>query len=844
MKSYRNRRTQYTEVPIVKSLTSQNFLSLSKGPKHFTDPLFPPTENSLYSTKSHIKKYQIPEIPSFFLTGREKKFYSQYNLPVKEGRYSWKRLSDLYNISELNVYIENKNLVEDVVIGELGDCYFLSALAILSQNPENIKKLLPINKISSTGTYLLNIYIHGIETSIVIDDYFPIIDVPGYENMLAFANINSSTGSIWPILLEKAWAKCNLSYEDIIIGNSSQAFEFLTPAPIDTFYHNKIDSKRLFKIIRNSLDKNSIVVCDITETGDGNLDLLGKMGLVPNHSYQIIDSKILKHPNENEIKLLKIKNLYGSNKWLGDWSDGSHKWNEEFIKKCGFDKKEKGIFWIAFDDYLRFYTSTHICHLHDEYQYVSNKFIVRNDLVFNIAKIFVEKPTHGYFIVNMKNKRIYRNLKGFENYDNPFCSMFVFRQDSDGFHFYGSDSGNQDRLYVDCDLIEPGSYYIALTFPKQNKDFDMVSGFQSEKFDKLSYRVGIYSGYFSIKIEEANNNERNEIYDFIYNSISQVALKNPIKYKFTNDNEDSSYRVINFDNTRQGYGYIYYCNNSDGYLRERIKINEFLNFNIIPILKRGKYIPLRLEREEEEIEYEDPSMKISIDNLSEDILDSTAEIIDVIKDRPISEKNPAIIQINIAPHSNGILFFQKNNDIANIDMISDVCFDYLPNVYLYEKKFTPKKFRLRYNNKPVDIFECITEHNTGVFFHYKNRTRDYKIKVTARFSKVENLYLQVCSDDLKNNNQLQLRRNIEDQFRDDSNEKIVIINVLPGETGFFGLGASDVFMKFLYEVEFDYHFMLYIDPEKENELKSNNFIDDDFGFGAGPFKDEIKDIKA
>jgi hypothetical protein len=38
--------------------------------------------------------------------------------------------------------------------------------------------------------------------------------------------------------------------------------------------------------------------------------------------------------------------------------------------------------------------------------------------------------------------------------------------------------------------------------------------------------------------------------------------------------------------------------------------------------------------------------------------------------------------------------------------------------------------------------------------------------------------------------------------------------------------------------------MLYIDPEKENELKSNNFIDDDFGFGAGPFKDEIKDIKA
>ena len=72
MKSLRNRKTQYTEIPIVKTLTSQNFLSLSKGSKKFTDPLFPPTEISLYSTKPHIKKYQTPEIPSFFLCGRER----------------------------------------------------------------------------------------------------------------------------------------------------------------------------------------------------------------------------------------------------------------------------------------------------------------------------------------------------------------------------------------------------------------------------------------------------------------------------------------------------------------------------------------------------------------------------------------------------------------------------------------------------------------------------------------------------------------------------------------------------------------------------------------------------
>ena len=37
------------------------------------------------------------------------------------------------------------------------------------------------------------------------------------------------TSNIWPMLLEKAWAKVNGSYEDIISGNPKEAMKFLTP---------------------------------------------------------------------------------------------------------------------------------------------------------------------------------------------------------------------------------------------------------------------------------------------------------------------------------------------------------------------------------------------------------------------------------------------------------------------------------------------------------------------------------------------------------------------------------------------------------------------------------------
>ena len=87
----------------------------------------------------------------------------------------------------------------------------------------------------------------------------------------------------------------------------------------------------------------------------------------------------------------------------------------------------------------------------------------------------------------------------------------------------------------------------------------------------------------------------------------------------------------------------------------------------------------------------------------------------------IENENPIVIQFNIAPHSSCAVLLQKTGDESDIDLTSELCLDYLPNVLLGEQKFSQKKYRLRYNNKPVEVYECIAEYNTGVFFQYKNR---------------------------------------------------------------------------------------------------------------------------
>ena len=803
MKSLQTRQTPYHNSPISKSFLSQNYDSLSKSSSPFTDEYFPPETNSLYSTKSTLKSYKVPSLPSF-LSKDKKKFLSQYALQNKD-RYSWKRLSEILNLKDLNIFQNNKTSINDVQQGELGDCYFLSVLSALSENPERIKKLIPKSKISDKGIYECNVFLHGYEIPIVIDDYFPVIEKE--DNNIAFAGINPESKSIWPILLEKVWAKCNLSYEDIINGNSADAFQFLSPAPFDTYYHNN-DNKSLFDIIDNSIKKNYIVVSDITLTENTNLDYLSKMGLLTNHAYNIIDTVTLKQ-NSAEVKLLKIRNLWGTNEWKGDWSDNSGKWTENFKKTVKLEKKEDGIFWMAYEDFIQFYTSTHICQIHDDFNYNCKKIKVNSNEFFNIAKVNVNKNSSGYFLVNLKNKRIYQNLKGIDNFNNPFCSMIVFKQDKNGFKYIGSDSGKHDRLYVECENMEQGTYYIAVTFPKESKNFEL-NNFEPKKFDKLSFRVGIYSNLKDAKIEDIDENEKNDIKDFIFNMINQLANDNPEKYRFANEGENSSWRVINFDN------------NSDAFLRERVKITSLVNVNLIPILKEGKFnIDNFTKEEENEIDYEEDSRKLAMENLKDIKLDSSTEIIDADKGKEVSEKNPVTVQFNIAPHSKCIVFLQKSDDEADIDMISDITFDYLPNVFLTEKKFTSKKYKLRYNNKPIDVFEVITEHNSGVFFLYKNRTKEFKININAKFTKCDNLYLKICSEDIKTQNNLILR-NYSGNFRDDSKDTVINIEVEPGQIGFFGLSSIDTFNKYNYVCDFDYLFSMALADNFDKEEELNN----------------------
>ena len=594
-----------------------------------------------------------------------------------------------------------------------------------------------------------------------------------------------------------------------------------------------------------ALNNKYIVLADTNINENANVEKLAKLGLITNHSYQVIDTANIKNPNGDDIQLLKLKNLLGKNEWSGDWSDNSLKWTQEAIDHINLEKKEDGIFWMSFNDYLQFYSCTHICHLNPNYNYnfVKNKvYKQRVPNPYNLSKIVVNKPGKGYFVVNLKSTRIYQILKNNPNYENPSCSMEVFTEGENGQLIYiGNDFGKKDRLYVKCDNIKKGNYYVSVSFTNKDDTKDFSISNEVEVYDKnLNYRVGLYSNLSNqdYTFDQLNPREKNEKKNYILNLIKQETETNENKIDFALEGEPDSWRVISLDNDRRGYGYIQYKNNSDAFLKEKLKFLKLKNISIIPFIEEGYFMQeeqvkkykkrvvnpnenqnkhqfgsnrIHLnenDKQNEEVEYESDTIISVINNLKGEKLQSSYTIVNDEDKLPEEKDIPLIVQLSIAPHSSCTILLKKNDFDIDFDYDSDICFEYLPNIYFGEQRFPQKKYRLKYNDRPVEVYECVTEHNTGIFFQYKNRTTNLRLKVIATFNNYENLYLNLTSSDLNENHEVEFKKYVKGQFRDDNDSNVVEIEVNPFETGFFGLNSIDKFKKFSYSCDFQYHFSL------------------------------------
>jgi len=277
---------------------------------------------------------------------------------LNRGVAKWMRARD---VPGAKLYMDGASHL-DVVQGALGDCYFLSAISVLGS--QRVKDIIVIEETEEEwrecGAFCVRFYKGGYEEIIIIDDYFP-----AYPNgQWAFVKGGEEGLELWPMVLEKAYAKMYGSYNFIEAGKVQYALADMTdgfPQQLDL----RKDAKNLpvfWEKLKTFKKHGALMGAGSPENAMGDR-AINELGIVQGHAYAILDVVEI-----DGYKLLQMRNPHGTRgvEWEGDWGDDSEKWSQRYKQKLNYENKNDGVFWIEVDDFIEQFSYIYVCQILDE----------------------------------------------------------------------------------------------------------------------------------------------------------------------------------------------------------------------------------------------------------------------------------------------------------------------------------------------------------------------------------------------------------------------------------------------------------------------------------------------
>lgn len=192
----------------------------------------------------------------------------------------------------------------DVSQGQLGDCYFVAALAALAHTrPDVLQKKITEH---GDGTYTVHFYEGG---DVRVDNRFPTKD--GQVQFAAEGDTSAQEGSeLWVMLIEKAWAAKKGGYEKIrgskVSMSSTDAMQAVTGATTRVYRPGSMSGDEIIATLveaRKNRWPATIGVKNLSAPAD--IKACKAVGLVPNHAYAVLDV-------DESAKTVSVYNPWGA----------------------------------------------------------------------------------------------------------------------------------------------------------------------------------------------------------------------------------------------------------------------------------------------------------------------------------------------------------------------------------------------------------------------------------------------------------------------------------------------------------------------------------------------------
>jgi len=243
----------------------------------------------------------------------------------------------------------------------------------LAEDPALVKRIFNTAGANRQGVYDITLYPLGEPTRLLIDDLLPAIPGQGLVFMHHDNNDPEGADELWPMLLEKAYARLCGGYLALKSGQPSEAFSTLTGFPVmfyDEATWSGMSDDEMWTLLLTVSQQNQVCtvstsgVDEKTEKGDteGN-------GIVAGHAYSLLDAQQV-GPN----RIIQTRNPWGHFEWDGDWGDHSSLWTDAYKEQVGFEEKDDGMFWMNLADFRKTFDEFTVCHKYDSLRRPWNHF--------------------------------------------------------------------------------------------------------------------------------------------------------------------------------------------------------------------------------------------------------------------------------------------------------------------------------------------------------------------------------------------------------------------------------------------------------------------------------------
>ncbi|KNG50856.1 calpain-like protein [Stemphylium lycopersici] len=484
-----------------------------------------------FDIEADFKRSQaFPETPADCLSGLNEEqtdFHPQ----------SVKRVEDIFDNPRF--FIEGAT-ANDVRQGNDGDCWFMSALATISNKEELIQRVC-VARDEQVGVYGFVFHRDGEWISEVIDDKLYLIKEDFDEakieryHWLELQNRKSpedeyrtvmQTGSralyfaqcsdpneTWLPLLEKAFAKAHGDYSAIDGGFVGEGIEDLTGGVTSEIFATDIlDKDKFWREELMNVNKTFLFGC-----GQMGGIYGARKGIQEKHAYSVMEAREI-----DGQRLLKLRNPWGRTEWTGRWSDGSEEWTPEWMQKLNHKFGDDGVFWISYKDLLRTYQHFDRTRLFGPEWTVSQQWTSVNvpwsvDYLDTKFKIHLAKDGPVVIVLSQLDDRYYQGLEG----QYEFNLQFRLHKDDEEEYIVRSNGTYYMKRSVSTELdLEAGNYTVLLKIkatriPENPTPDEVIRATCTKRREKLlsiglSYDLSHAKGQFREQEKETMLREKQE----------------------------------------------------------------------------------------------------------------------------------------------------------------------------------------------------------------------------------------------------------------------------------------------------------------------------------------------